>query len=64
MILKIIISISIARLSLSNAMVQEIFETPEPSYWQVLLQLNNDLFAGSDRDYTNSVRVGFMQDIQ
>lgn len=45
-------------------MVQEIFETPEPSYWQVLLQLNNDLFAGSDRDYTNSVRVGFMQDIQ
>jgi lipid A 3-O-deacylase len=55
--------ISIALLCLNNAMAQETLETPEPSNWQVLLQLDNDLFAGSDRDYTNGVRVGFVQEI-
>lgn len=35
----------------------------EPSDWQVLLQLDNDLFAGSDRDYTNGVRFGFVQEV-
>lgn len=31
--------------------------------WQVLLQLDNDLFAEADRDYTSGVRVGFLQEI-
>ena len=63
MISKTIISVSIALLCISNAMAQETIETPEPSDWQVLLQLDNDLFAGSDRDYTNGVRIGFVQEI-
>lgn len=35
----------------------------EAAKWQVLVQLDNDLFAGSDRDYTNGVRLGFIQEI-
>lgn len=31
--------------------------------WQTLLQLDNDLFSGSDRDYTNGVRLGFVQEL-
>jgi len=37
--------------------------TVKPSKWQVLLQLDNDLFAGSDRDYTNGVRIGVIREI-
>lgn len=37
--------------------------TPEPSKLQVLLQLDNDLFSGSDRDYTSGIRVGFVQEL-
>ena len=33
------------------------------SDWQVLFQLDNDLFADSDRDYTSGVRLGFVQEI-
>ncbi len=35
----------------------------QDSDWQVLMQLDNDLFAGSDRDYTNGVRFGFVQEV-
>ena len=38
-------------------------QAEEPSKWQILLQLDNDLFAGVDRDYTNGVRIGFVQEI-
>lgn len=38
-------------------------ETKSPSDWQVLLQLDNDLFAGSDRDYTSGVRIGIVQEV-
>ncbi|MCH2189817.1 MAG: lipid A deacylase LpxR family protein [Gammaproteobacteria bacterium] len=31
--------------------------------WQILLQLDNDLFAEADRDYTSGVRIGFLQEI-
>lgn len=31
--------------------------------WQTLLQLDNDLFSGSDRDYTSGVRLGFVQEL-
>ncbi len=34
----------------------------DPS-WQMLLQLDNDLFSGSDRDYTSGVRVGFVREV-
>lgn len=44
-------------------MAQDSDGAPEPSDWQVLLQLDNDLFSGSDRDYTNGVRIGFVQEI-
>ena len=44
-------------------MAQDSNNIPEPSDWQVLLQLDNDLFSGSDRDYTNGVRIGFVQEI-
>ena len=37
--------------------------TTKSSDWQVLLQLDNDLFADSDRDYTNGVRIGLVQEI-
>lgn len=37
--------------------------TELPSEWQVLLQLDNDLFAGSDRDYTSGIRLGFVQEV-
>lgn len=47
----------------SSALAQDPIEAPEPSDWQVLLQLDNDLFAGSDRDYTSGVRIGFVQEI-
>lgn len=35
----------------------------EPSNWQLLFQLDNDLFAGSDRDYTNGIRIGAVREI-
>ena len=38
-------------------------DVPKASDWQVLLQLDNDLFAGSDRDYTSGVRIGLVQEI-
>lgn len=44
-------------------MAEEPIDTPKPSDWQVLLQLDNDLFAGSDRDYTNGVRMGAVREI-
>jgi len=44
-------------------MAQDSLEAPEPSDWQVLLQLDNDFFSGSDRDYTNGVRIGVVQEI-
>lgn len=46
-----------------TALAQGTSELPEPSDWQILLQLDNDLFAGSDRDYTNGVRLGFVQEV-
>ncbi len=51
-------------LHLSVAQTQESSEsTPEPSKLQVLLQLDNDLFSGSDRDYTSGIRLGFVQEL-
>ena len=41
----------------------EQLNTPQASKWQVLFQLDNDLFSGSDRDYTSGVRLGFVQEI-
>lgn len=62
-ILKIIITIFMSMLCISDAMTQDSSESPVPSDWQILLQLDNDLFSGSDRDYTNGVRIGFVQEI-
>ena len=31
--------------------------------WQTILQLDNDLFAGSDRDYTNGIRFAFIKEM-
>ena len=36
---------------------------PSPSQWQLLFQLDNDLFADSDRDYTSGVRFGVVQEV-
>ncbi len=63
MISKTIFSIIVSLLSVYSALAQSAAQTPEPSDWQVLLQLDNDLFAGSDRDYTNGIRLGFIQEI-
>lgn len=60
---KTIISISFILLGIGDSIAQEPSEVPQSSDWQVLLQLDNDLFAGSDRDYTNGVRIGFVQEI-
>lgn len=35
----------------------------ERQKWQTIFQLDNDLFSGSDRDYTNGIRLGFVQEI-
>ena len=56
------ISITMILLCISNAVAQELIKPPEPSDWQVIVQLDNDLFAGSDRDYTNGIRVGIVQE--
>jgi hypothetical protein len=37
-------------------------EEPQPSY--VIFQLDNDLFTGSDRDYTNGARFAYMRPIR
>lgn len=63
MILNTIVSILIMLLGLGSAAAQSLSQAPEPSDWQVLFQLDNDLFSGSDRDYTNGVRLGFVQEI-
>lgn len=49
-------------LCIGNAVAEESAEAPQPSDWQVIFQLDNDLFAGSDRDYTNGIRVGIVQE--
>jgi len=38
-------------------------DSDQPSNWQVLLQLDNDLFAGSDRDYTSGARIGVIREV-
>ena len=58
-----ILLICINTVGISRAIAQELDPLPEPGDWQVLLQLDNDLFSGSDRDYTNGVRIGFVQEI-
>ncbi len=63
MTLKTLAIYTLAFFSMNNASGQESLDMPEPSDWQVLLQLDNDLFSGSDRDYTNGVRIGFVQEI-
>lgn len=50
-------------LGMNSAYAQAIAPTKDASDWQMLLQLDNDLFAGSDRGYTNGVRIGFIQEI-
>lgn len=37
-------------------------EPPEDLSRQVIIQWDNDLFSGTDRDYTNGARIGFLQD--
>ncbi|WP_269524202.1 lipid A deacylase LpxR family protein [Coraliomargarita parva] len=36
-------------------------EAPEPN-WQIIGQWDNDLLTGTDRDYTNGARVGFIRE--
>ena len=31
--------------------------------WQLIVQLDNDLFAGEDKDYTNGFRIGFVKEL-
>ena len=47
----------------SDLHAEDSIKTDRVSDWQVLMQLDNDLFAGSDRDYTNGVRIGIIQEI-
>ena len=35
----------------------------DESKWQAIFQLDNDLFSGSDRDYTSGVRFAFIKEI-
>jgi len=60
---KVVISVSVLLLYANQALAQDIDKLPKASDWQVLLQLDNDVFAGSDRDYTNGIRIGFVQEI-
>ena len=50
-------------LSVSLSAAPLAVKAQEDFKWQTLLQLDNDLFSGSDRDYTNGVRIGFIQEI-
>lgn len=63
MILKATIAILATLFFAAQTMAQAQNDAPQPSDWQVLLQLDNDLFSGSDRDYTNGVRIGLVQEI-
>lgn len=58
LMLKYIVTISLVFFS-SNVL----FAADEASDWQFLFQLDNDLFLGSDRGYTNGIRFGFVQEI-
>jgi len=60
---KLIISVSVLLICANTTLAQSVNQIPQASDWQVLLQLDNDLFSGSDRDYTNGVRIGFVQEI-
>jgi lipid A 3-O-deacylase len=33
------------------------------SPWQMVFQMDNDLFLGSDRNYTNGIRLGFVKEL-
>ncbi len=35
----------------------------EGTPWQLLFQLDNDLFSGSDKNYTNGIRLGFVREL-
>ena len=60
--LKTTISVTMILLCIGNAVAAESSNETDTSDWQVILQLDNDLFAGSDRDYTNGIRVGIVQE--
>lgn len=38
-------------------------QSKDDDKWQAIFQLDNDLFSGSDRDYTNGVRFAFIKEI-
>ena len=63
LILKATIVTSVALISSAHANEPIVDSMAEVSNWQVLLQLDNDLFSGSDRDYTSGVRLGLVQEI-
>jgi len=46
---------------ISNANDQSSAKEGEP--WQLIIQLDNDLFAGEDKDYTNGFRLGFVKEL-
>lgn len=60
---KALVSVSVLVCFSSASAQDQSDSTPEPSKWQVLLQLDNDLFSGSDRDYTSGIRLGFVQEL-
>jgi hypothetical protein len=39
-------------------------EEAEDDEWQLLFQLDNDLFLGADKDYTSGIRFGFVNEIE
>jgi len=55
---RVLTGLTLSTLCFTNGLAQE--DIPD---WQVLLQLDNDLFAEADRDYTSGVRIGFLQEV-
>ena len=50
---------SISLLALAGQLSADIAE----SEWKAVFQIDNDLFAGTDRDYTNGIRLAFLREL-
>lgn len=49
--------------SISFSLAAENSRISEGTPWQAIFQLDNDLFSGSDRNYTNGIRFGFVKEL-
>lgn len=59
---RVVVTLAFFALVSVHAVAQERTEVGEAP-WQVIFQLDNDLFSGSDRNYTNGIRLGLVKEL-